>query len=298
MSVRVVVVTYNSGAHLERFLDSLAGAGAAAPIPVTIVDNGSVDGAPEAVADRAGVTVVHSGANLGYGGAANLGVRGATEDWVVVANPDLQFLPGAMDALVRAADRWPRAGALGPQIHTEDGLLYPSSRAIPSVGRGVGHALFGWIWPSNPWTKAYRRETGSPVEGVTGWLSGACLFLRREAFDAVGGFDEGFFMYFEDLDLCERIGRAGWDVVYAPEAVVVHVGGHSTDAHRDLMSRAHHRSAYRYLSSRYAGLRYAPLRLVLRAGLWGRYQVSRVVTRVSAGAMPTRSARRPESPPT
>jgi N-acetylglucosaminyl-diphospho-decaprenol L-rhamnosyltransferase len=189
-----------------------------------------------------------------------------------------------------AVERWPRAGVLGPVIHTEDGMLYPSSRQIPSLGRGIGHALLGWIWPTNPWTTAYRREKGDPTEGPTGWLSGSCLLLRREAFEAVGGFDEGYFMYVEDLDLCERIGRAGWQVVYVPASVVLHAGGHSTRRHRDAMAKAHHDSAYRYLSRRYAGPCNLPLRAVLRLGLWARYLVSRRVGRVSDGAIPTRQA--------
>jgi N-acetylglucosaminyl-diphospho-decaprenol L-rhamnosyltransferase len=123
---------------------------------------------------------------------------------------------------------------------------------------------------------------------VAGWLSGACLFLRREAFDAVGGFDEGYFMYFEDTDLCQRLATAGWDVVYAPSAVVEHVGGHATSRHLVAMSRAHHDSAYRYLSRQYTGARWGPVRVALRVGLWGRYQASRRLTRIIHGAQPTR----------
>src|SRR6185437_7241830 len=103
---------------------------------------------------------------------------------------------------------------LGPAILSPDGTLYPSARQLPSLGRGIGHALCGWWWPSNPWTAAYRRERGVPTERLAGWLSGSCMLVRREAFDAVGGFDPAYFMYFEDLDLCERIGRAGWQNVY------------------------------------------------------------------------------------
>lgn len=289
MSVRAVVVTYFPGDHLGLCLDSLESA-STSPISVVVADNGSTDGAPEAAARRPGVTLLRTGGNLGYGGAANLGAAGAQEDWLLVANPDLDFTPGSLDALLAATARWPRAGVLGPAIHTEDGMLYPSSRLLPSLGRGIGHALFGWIWPTNPWTAAYRREKGAPAEGTTGWLSGACLLLRRETFEQVGGFDTRYFMYFEDLDLCERIGKAGWDVVYVPSSVVVHEGGHSTSKHSAAMARAHHVSAYRYLAGRYVGARYFPLRLVLRLGLWGRFHASRIVGRVAAGAVPTRSA--------
>lgn len=290
MSLRAIIVTYSPGEHLDACLNSLLSA-SANPVPVTLVDNGSVDGAPERASTRPDVTLVSSGANLGYGGAANIGARLTSEPWLLVANPDIVFGKGSLDALLDGARRWPCAGALGPVISTEDGMLYPSSREIPSLTRGIGHALFGWIWPTNPWTAAYRRERGEPVEERTGWLSGSCLLLRREAFEQVGGFDAAYFMYFEDLDLCERLGKAGWDVVYVPSAHVVHAGGHSTRRYRRRMAKAHHDSAYLYLSRRYPRSRDAPLRLLLATGLWARYQVSRLVNRMSAGAIPTRRAR-------
>ena len=286
--VRVVVVTYFPGDFLDAFLASVPSS-SSDHLPVTIVDNGSTDGSLERAEAVVDVEIRRAAVNHGYGTAANLGVSGATEEWVLVANPDIVFDPGSVDVLLSVADRWPRAAALGPRILTSDGLLYPSARELPSLGRGIGHAAFGWVWPSNPWTAAYRRENGAPVEGVVGWLSGACLLVRREAFAAVGGFDERYFMYFEDTDLCERLARAGWDVVYAPAATVRHHGGHSTSRNLEAMSKAHHDSAYRYLSNRYAGRRWAPVRLGIRAGLWGRYQLSRRITRVIHGARPTRT---------
>ena len=286
---RIVVVTYFPGDFLEDFLASLPAA-SEGPIPVTVVDNGSTDGSVERAEAHPGVDLIETGRNAGYGTAANLGVAQATEEWVLVVNPDIEFEPQSIDQLLTVADRWPRAAALGPRIHTADGMLYPSARELPSLGRGIGHAAFGWVWPSNPWTASYRRERGTPVEGVAGWLSGACLMVRREAFDAVGGFDEGYFMYFEDTDLCERLARSGWDVVYAPSATVVHHGGHATSRNLVAMSKAHHDSAYRYLSRRYRGAWWAPVRGALKAGLWGRYQLSRRVRRVVHGAQPTRQA--------
>ena len=288
-AVRVVVVTYFPGDFLDAFLDSLPAA-SSGPVAVTVSDNGSTDGSLERARERPGVEVLSTGANLGYGGAANLGVAATSEEWVLVVNPDIAFEPGAIDDLLAVAARRPRAGALGPRIHTSEGMLYPSARELPSLGRGIGHATFGWVWPANPWTASYRRERGVPTEGVVGWLSGACLLLRREAFDSVGGFDEGYFMYFEDTDLCARLAAAGWEVVYAPSATVVHHGGHATERNLDAMSKAHHDSAYRYLSRRYAGARWAPVRAGLKAGLWGRYQLSRRVGRVVPGARPTRRA--------
>lgn len=287
--VRMIVVTYSPGQSLHEFMASVSGA-SRGPIPVTVVDNGSTDDTIAFASAQPGVDVIETGANLGYGSAANIGVAASDEEWVLVVNPDVTFGAGSVDELFVAAERWPGAGVLGPRIVTGDDRLYPSARELPSLGRGIGHALFGWIWPSNPWTAAYRRERGAPVEGRVGWVSGACMLVRHKAFESVGGFDERYFMYFEDTDLCDRLARAGWDVIYAPSATVRHTGGHAAKRNLSAMSRAHHDSAYRYLSGRYAGPQWLPVRAVLRAGLWSRYQLSRRVSRVVHGAEPTRDA--------
>jgi N-acetylglucosaminyl-diphospho-decaprenol L-rhamnosyltransferase len=288
--VRVVVVTYSPGPTLQTFLSSLRLA-TTADYEVVLADNGSTDGVPEEAAAEPGVTLVSTGGNVGYGQAANAGARGATAPWLLIANPDVRWCqPGAVDALLAAAARWPAGGAFGPAIVTPDGQLYPSARALPSLGRGIGHALAGWWWPTNPWTASYRQERESPVEEECGWLSGSALLVRREAFESVGGFDPRYFMYFEDVDLCDRLGRAGWTSVYVPSAVVEHSGGHATRRAPKLMLRAHHASAYRYLADRYRGLRWLPVRAVLRTGLLARYLLSRVSVRTAEGAAPTRSA--------
>jgi N-acetylglucosaminyl-diphospho-decaprenol L-rhamnosyltransferase len=289
--VGVVVVTYSPGETLDRFLDTLEKA-TTRPYAVALADNGSTDGAPERAALRAGVTLIRTGGNVGYGRAVNLALPEVPGNWVLIANPDVAFEPGALDTLLDATARWPDAGAVGPAILAPDGSLYPSARALPSLGRGIGHAVFGWWWPSNPWTAAYRRERGAPAEGPAGWLSGSCVLVRRAAFDAVGGFDPAYFMYFEDLDLCERIGKAGWQNVYVPSAVVNHEGGHATSRCPAEMVAAHHASAYLYLSRRYRGWHWLPVRLVLRLGLAARARLARRVPSIAAGARP---ARRPPS---
>ncbi len=268
----VVVVTYSPGDSLGVFLDSLPAA-TERPTHVVLADNGSVDGAPEAAAAERKAELLTMGENLGYGTAANRAVAGLDESigWVLVSNPDIVLGPGSLDTLLAATERWPRAGALGPLIRTDD-EIYPSARLQPSLGRGLGHALFGAVWPGNPWTRSYRQE-GVVEERTAGWLSGSCVLLRREAWDSVDGFDPRYFMYFEDVDLGDRLGRAGWQNVYVPDATVVHTGGHATT--RDTptsarMLREHHRSAYRFLADRYPGRRWAPLRAGLRAALAAR----------------------------
>ncbi|HEY3752704.1 MAG TPA: glycosyltransferase family 2 protein [Pseudonocardiaceae bacterium] len=265
----VVTVTYSPGETLERFLDSLAKA-TTRQVAVVLADNGSTDGAPEAAAQRAGVRFLPTGGNLGYGGGANKGVAALPPEvgWVVVANPDIEWGVDSLDTLLDAAIRWPQGGAFGPLIREPNGVVYPSARLLPSLGRGIGHAVFSRIWPGNPWTRAYRQSDTTVAERPAGWLSGSCLLLRREAFDAVHGFDdERYFMYFEDVDLGDRIGRAGWQNVYVPSAEVVHIGGHSTSRLAGQMLSAHHKSAYRYLADRHQGVQWVPVLAAIKAAL-------------------------------
>lgn len=275
----VVTVTYSPGPHLERFLASLPLA-TERRVHVLMADNGSTDGAPQAAVERhPGVRLFATGANLGYGTAVNRAVAklaeegGITDEWVVVANPDVQWGPGSIDALLDAAARWPQGGVFGPLVRDPDGSMYPSARHRPSLIRGGMHAVLGPLWPNNPWTAAYRQERQEPSERAVDWVSGSCLLVRRAAFDQVGGFDERYFMYMEDVDLGDRLGKAGWLCVYVPSAEVLHDKGHSTG--RDPASHlgTHHKSTYLFLSDRYSGWWRAPLRWTLRGGLAVRERV-------------------------
>lgn len=288
--IRVVVVTFRSGDIIGNFLDTLAKA-TSRGYEVVIVDNSpELDAKTAAAGERPEARLVRPGRNLGYGAAANRGAAGARGSWIVVANADLSFAPGALDELIDAAGRWPRGGAFGPGIVNPDGALYPSARDLPSLGRGVGHALFGWFWPTNPWTASYRRERGAPTETTCGWLSGSVQLLRREAFESVAGFDESYFMFMEDVDLDRRLGLAGWSSVYVPSAVVEHLGGHSTKRSSRRMVIAHHRSMVRYLCRQYSGPAYLPLRVALTVGLGARLLLALAFAKDSAGARTTRAA--------
>jgi N-acetylglucosaminyl-diphospho-decaprenol L-rhamnosyltransferase len=267
----VVTVTYSPGPHLDRFLASL---GHATELPVTVVmaDNGSTDGAPEEALERhPDAKLLHTGANLGYGTAVNMAVAEYLEDsdaeFFVVANPDVVWGPRSIDLLLEAAERWQLAGSLGPLIRDPDGSVYPSARHQPSIVRGGMHAVVGPLWKSNPWTAAYRQDRLEPSERAVGWLSGSCLLVRKTAFDEVGGFDERFFMYMEDVDLGDRMGRAGWQNVYVPTAEILHDKGHSTgrDPARNLA--AHHTSTYTFLADRHPRWWQAPLRWAIKSAL-------------------------------
>ena len=264
--VALVTVAFHSEELLPPFLDSV-GPG----IPVVVVNN--VPGDPSivaAVGDRANVRLLEAGSNLGYGKGMNLGAANADDsEWLLLSNPDLSFSEGAVDELLRVANESPNVGVVGPLILTPSGEIYPSARRLPSLRNGVGHAVFSPFWRGNPWTAAYLADRENPPrQREAGWLSGACLLVRRDAFDEIGGFDDKFFMYFEDVDLCARIARTGRRIIYAPSAAVTHIGGQSTKTASRAMIRVHHQSAYKYLAARYTGWHLAPLRLALRVGLW------------------------------
>ncbi|WP_322783156.1 glycosyltransferase family 2 protein [Actinomyces bowdenii] len=279
--VRVVTVAYNPGAELDRFLGSLAGA-TRRPLSVVIADNGTQHDVVEAAARAHGARVVGDGRNRGYGAGANLAAADLEEEWLVVANPDLVWEPGSLDRLLDAALAAPRAGALGPRLLNTDGSIYPSGRALPSLFKGGGHALLGRIWPSNPFSSAYHTAVEAQ-EGVreVGWLSGACLLLPAAVWRRLGGFDENYFMFFEDVDLGERVGRAGWLNLQVLDAVVVHEQGASWKARPERMIRAHHASARRYLRGVYRAPWQAPVRWAVGLGLWLREEVTVLAARRS-----------------
>jgi len=273
-SVGVVTVTHNSEAVLAPFLDSVRAELEASDLvdawSLVVADNASAHAsALHDVAVERGALFLERHENDGYGAGVSAAVEAlpSDTDFVLISNPDVVLHAGSLDALVACALRTPEGASFGPRILDLEGAVYPSARNLPSLRSGVGHAVLGRAWPGNPWSRAYKADRLSDRERTAGWLSGACLLVRRDRWDEVGGFDHGFFMYFEDVDLGARLGRAGWKNVYVPSATVVHTGAHSTSQSSAAMERVHHQSAYRYLSRRYTGWHLAPLRLVLRTGL-------------------------------
>jgi N-acetylglucosaminyl-diphospho-decaprenol L-rhamnosyltransferase len=269
-AVAVVTVAYRSNDVLPGFLESIEAA-SAGPVHCVIVDNRPSDGSRAAeLAALHGADYVPLPSNPGYGGAINAGVAVLPRSvrWVLVSNPDVVLHPGVIDALVTVGESADRIAAIGPAVLNPDGTVYPSARRVPSLRTGVGHALFVNLWTENPWTKRYRQDADEAVTPRdAGWLSGACFLVRRELFDAIGGFDEGYFMYFEDVDLGYRLGKAGWRNRYEPSVAVTHVGGHTAARDSAVMIRAHHTSARRFIRRKYSGWHLWPVRAALSVGL-------------------------------
>jgi len=253
-----VVINYEAGAALCDCVRSLlADTSAGRPPEVVVVDNGSSDGSAAAVArSLPAVKVLYPGANLGYARAANLGIAATHAPVVAVCNPDLEVEDGAAGALVPRLAAEVDLGAVGPLIRNTDGTIYPSARSDPRVRDAVGHGLLGFVWRTNPFTRRYRQLDADPSRPRdVDWVSGAAVWLRRDALDTVGGWDERYFMYVEDVDLCWQLRRRGWRVGYEPGAVVTHVQGATTAKHPYRMITEHHRSLYRFASKRWRGAR-------------------------------------------
>ena len=220
--VSVVVVTLDALPWLEQALDSVAGH------ETVVVDHGSTDGTLDAVRARPGVRLVEQ-PNRGLGAGWNRGIAETGGRYVLILNADAWLLPGALDALAAHADAHPRAAVVGPRLRNPDGTLQRSVRGFPTLWRLATEYLF--LRKLAPRSRAFNAfyaggfDHDEPREAD--FLMGAVLLVRREAIDAVGGLDESFFLFSEETDWCYRFRRAGWSVLFTPEAEAVHVGGAS-----------------------------------------------------------------------
>ncbi len=263
--VSAVVVNYKARDHLLECVRSLRAEGVD---DVVVADNDSRDGSQEALAaSDPEARFLPTGANLGYGTAANRAATLTVGDLLLVCNSDVVLEPGAVKAMtaVLAVDR--RVALVGPRVENLDGSLYPSPRTFPDLGVALGHAFLGQVAPKNRFTRTYRMLDWDHARTLEAdWVSGSCFLVRREAWVGLGGFDEAYFMYAEDVDLCWRANRAGWKVAFEPAARVMHAQGVSTDQRPYRMIVEHHRSLLRFWRRTTTGPR-AALVPVVAAGL-------------------------------
>lgn len=223
--VDVVVVSYNSRDTLRACVGPLAGAD---EINVIVVDNASPDGSLDAIADLP-VHVIPAGRNGGFSFGCNLGLRAGGAPYVLFLNPDAQIAPEAIRHLTGVLASDARVGIVGPRIVADDGKVFPSMRRYQRPGSIWATALFlhrfftraAWANEIIKAPAAYERVA------YPEWVSGACMMARRDVLESIGGFDEGFFLYNEDMDVCARARAAGHLVRYEPPATAVHEGGHS-----------------------------------------------------------------------
>lgn len=274
--VDVVVVGYHSRDLVLSCLDSLGPAAPGLAVTVTVADNHSGDGTVAAVRARGdGAQAFDMGENAGFGRANNRAIAGGSGRYVFVLNPDTRVAPGALRRLVEFADAHPEAGVVAPRLLNADGTPQRTARAFPTPTA----ALFGrrspltrWF-PRNRWSRAFLvedRHTGEEPFRVD-WVSGAAMLLPRAVMEAVGGFDERFFLFWEDADLCKRIARTGRATWCVPASVVVHdeggTRGHGWSTRTIVLF---HRGAYRYWAIHHARHPWNPVRWLGGLALAGR----------------------------
>jgi N-acetylglucosaminyl-diphospho-decaprenol L-rhamnosyltransferase len=226
----IVFINYNSARLLGRALSSLRDAEPHLQAETLVVDNASRDRAEvAAVCSRHGARLVSLRRNVGYGAAFNRGYRHARGRYVAVANPDLVFAMPAVSGLVRFMDEHPEAGAVSPQLFYPDGTPQPSARRLPRLryvlaGRRSPLArIFPRYAPARDFQYADAHLATEPVQVEA--VIGTFVAFRRAALDQIAGFDEGFFMYAEDMDICRRLSRSGWKVYLDPRLTVEHFYG-------------------------------------------------------------------------
>ncbi|GAC1457863.1 MAG: glycosyltransferase family 2 protein [Gemmatimonadaceae bacterium] len=250
-TVAVVLVNFNSGAHLSSALAALPDGLGGILSEVVVVDNGSSD-LSEQAADLAGGVRLLRQANVGFGAGVNAGIAVTSAPFVLILNPDCRLEPGTVPRLLQEMQRHQACAVIGPRILDPSGTLQASARGDPNLLTGMfgRTSLLSRFFPSLPVVRhnlaSLALQQSGEVTRAVDWVSGACMLARRDALASVGGFDEAYFLYWEDADLCRRLRNAGWETRYTMEASVVHDVGQSSRNARRLANREFHKSAYRY----------------------------------------------------
>jgi GT2 family glycosyltransferase len=279
IDLSVVILNWNTREDLRRCLASIArnssaqrsltairaygevpvGDGVAASdgprIEVIVVDNDSSDGSPEMTRENfPWAKLIVNPENVGFSAGNNRGIEAAEGRYVLLLNPDTTVHPGALEALVSFADLRREAGVVGAKLLNGDGSLQYSCRAFPTLATAFFRDTpLGRLFPKNRYNRDYLLtdwDHDSPRE--VDWVSGAAMLLRRETLDQIGGLDESFFMYCEDMDICYRAREKGWTVLFCPDAVITHLIARASDQNVAAMLVEHHKSMLRFFRKHYA----------------------------------------------
>jgi N-acetylglucosaminyl-diphospho-decaprenol L-rhamnosyltransferase len=244
----VVVVSYCSGRTLRGCVEPLCGLPG---VRVTVVDNASPDDSLDVISDLP-VDAVRSERNGGFSFGCNLGARRGQAPFILFLNPDARMEADALETLIAALREDPKAGLVAPRIVDDEGRLMWSLRRFPRQRSTFGLALFAHrLWPRSRWSDELVRDPDAYQRpGTPEWVSGACMLVRRSVFEELGGFDEGFFLYCEDTDLCRRIWASGHTLLFEPAAEVLHVEGSSSGAGetQPILARSRVRYARKHMS--------------------------------------------------
>jgi GT2 family glycosyltransferase len=255
MDLSVIIVNYNAAPYLERCLTSIESHLSGITYEVCVVDNASTDCSRMLIGDRfPRVQLVANDRNLGFAAGVNRGLEKTHGRYVLWLNPDAEILNGGMSELLRYLDREPKAGIIGPQIVDLDGGIQLSCRTFPSYRTVLCHrySLLTRLIPQNRYSREYlHTDWDHATIREVDWVSGSCLLHRRVVLNQIGGLDERFFMYCEDVDFCLRAKQAGWKIHYHPVMRVLHHIGGSSRQSPALMAVERHRSMWRYYAKHF-----------------------------------------------
>ena len=279
MDVDAVVVSYESRDHLRGCVEPLAHLPG---VHVVVVDNASTDGSLDAVADLPVETRALPD-NRGFSAGCNAGFRVGSAPLVLFLNPDAHIDERSLRLLAHVLETEPGVGAVGPRIAHPDGSLHYSQRRFPRLRSSFAQALFlHRVVPRAGWSdEVIRDDAAYERRGSPDWVSGACIMLRRADLERLGGWDEGFFLYSEETDLCRRLRDAGLEVRYEPEARALHLGGAS--APRTSLLPVLAASRVRYARKHQGAAAATLVRLAIALGALARLVVARGGLRARAG---------------
>ena len=256
MNLSTIIVNYRSRDALRACLNTLAAAAPGLAVQTVVVDNDSRDGTLQMLESEFPAAIrIANAANVGYARAVNQGLRVATAPFVLIMNPDCELKPAAARRLVEFLESHPRAAIAAPRILNPDGSLEFSARSFPGPWTFLfnRYSLLTRLFPRNRWSRRYLLSDWDHASiREVDWVSGACLVARRAAIDPVGGMDEAFFMFNEDVDWCRRMKDAGWSVTYVPDAVCVHHIGASRRRTAARVILARHRGMIHYFHKHHA----------------------------------------------
>jgi GT2 family glycosyltransferase len=269
--VTAILVNYNAGNELAVALRSIESDCAPVEWEAVVVDNASSDNSAAVVEAFPQATLIRNATNVGFGRAVNQAAAVAKAPRLLLINPDCRLMSGAVSTLRSVLDAEPSCAIVGPRIFDPDGTVQGSARGDPDMLTGL-FGRTGALRVLLPFLPVARRNVVDEDAVLTGassivvdWLSGACMLVRRDAFAAAGGFDERFFLYWEDADLCRRLRNRGFHVRYVPGASAVHKVGRSSRIARRSSIRAFHASAYLYYATHVAPGALNPWRILARA---------------------------------
>jgi N-acetylglucosaminyl-diphospho-decaprenol L-rhamnosyltransferase len=242
----VVIVNYLTYDLLASCLESLTRL--ATPSDIVVVDHLTQPHSLDRLTTQfPAVRFIPNAGNPGFAAGVNRGVRETTGENILLLNPDCIVASDPRPMASWLADH-PKVAVCGAVVREANGSVQASARRFPGLVTGLAGRTtwLTWAWPANPWTtrNLVRDVPSEPIE--VDWVSGACMMVRREGFEAVGGMDEHFFLYWEDADLCRRLRQAGWLTYYSPAASVTHLTGRSSQHAPEASLVAFHESAYRY----------------------------------------------------